>query len=503
MKGRRILVTVTAIAIMAAQGVAVTWALGVWSDYGYYGFSRKPVAISDQPVAYDVPDVVALRGLLLSGRYRELERSLADAQAGYYAGTRREIDYLQSFAIFSSVSPDVGTAIDRWIKEMPESAIALTARGKFYRSRMRSSFDRDDVRPPLGPTPAAGETIRRALGDLGEALKRDKENLIAWREMLYVVGYIGKQEEAREIFEKALTVAPGSYGLHSHMLYLLTLNGIIESDGDGDDKDEDKDKDKDNSKAIETLMESARARMDDEFLLDWLEAEYVAGKGLERWLGGRAKRALRYYDQGLEIAEVPGLLVHRGVLLDWQGEHEEALANYRRALIYDPLHERAVNGIGEALWRLGERDEAERNFDRARELAPLNRDLIIARYRIYNDDELRDEALTELSRGLGGLPEDVDLLRYRGELRLEKLDDPQGAQEDVEAAIDANPFEARVLDLHVRVLVALEDCAATEALQTFEETCEASDDCSTRFVDRARKKVKKMTERLSCPVAGE
>jgi len=67
----------------------------------------------------------------------------------------------------------------------------------------------------------------------------------------------------------------------------------------------------------------------------------------------------------------PALAVAEGRAAAREGQHEEALSAFRRALAVDPFDHTAMFGMGRSLLQLGRRDEATEALARHRELVPL------------------------------------------------------------------------------------------------------------------------------------
>ena len=77
--------------------------------------------------------------------------------------------------------------------------------------------------------------------------------------------------------------------------------------------------------------------------------------------------------EGLEIDENhPGLLYNLGVLLDAKGNSDEAILNYRHALVNQPLWVDTLNNLGIAYNKSSMPGKAIKVFNDALELEPAN-----------------------------------------------------------------------------------------------------------------------------------
>jgi len=93
------------------------------------------------------------------------------------------------------------------------------------------------------------------------------------------------------------------------------------------------------------------------------------------------------------------LHVDRGVMLAKRGQHEEALAEYGKAIEANPWNATAYQNVGTALWQLGDLTEALLWFDKALDLDPRRALAAQMAALIYRVRSLEAHARTEVQAG--------------------------------------------------------------------------------------------------------
>ena len=77
-------------------------------------------------------------------------------------------------------------------------------------------------------------------------------------------------------------------------------------------------------------------------------------------------------------------MYHQALYLSIQGKKEEALKDFRRAVVIAPMFSEAWNAMGNCLDELGRYDEAVRKFDKVIEIDPHHAEARLKREIIRN-----------------------------------------------------------------------------------------------------------------------
>lgn len=120
------------------------------------------------------------------------------------------------------------------------------------------------------------------------------------------------------------------------------------------------------------------------------------------------------------------------------GNYEEAARLYQQALAADPSDARLHFNYGNALYHLGEADQAREAFETYKQLAETAEERALADYnsgKMFADLEMYDEAASQFRQALVNNPEDRDA-RFNYELAL--LKQQEGEQDQQEQDPDDN-----------------------------------------------------------------
>lgn len=112
----------------------------------------------------------------------------------------------------------------------------------------------------------------------------------------------------------------------------------------------------------------------------------------------------------------------RGQQLAEQGQHAEAIVEYRYALVGDPRNAAIHSGLAEAYAAAGDRERALQQFKRALELAPESAAVRLGLARLYRQMGNSDAAQRELRRILESDPADIEARRVLAAILLERGD---------------------------------------------------------------------------------
>lgn len=468
----------------AVAHAAVQMLIGNWTFGTVERLVTSP-AISQEPIGYRPPDLLALQRQLLEGRYTALDSHLAALQREYLSGARPEAEYTLSYIAFQSTDPEIGQALDRWVATRPDSAAALVARAMHLINR--GWWIGDYAQPGRGPMQKGTdwkpdiETYVAARRDLEKALALDPQNMSAYTALIWVVKGIGDGTQDPGLLERGRAVDPLSVALHR-----AWLAGLL----DGPD----------GVRRAQDYIDSIRGEFADAPLLDRLNAQILEHRAQKLVEQEQIEQAIDLLFEAGANAEWASLLHYRASLLRKSGVDDWAEADLDRAYRYLPHLTRTLSERAELYTETGRAELAKRDFALALQLDPLNTRTLWGRYRVLYDEKRYHEAESSLTTAMQLRSGGGWLGFERGRLRLTKLNDAAGAAEDL-AAVAANYSDsADVWRLYARALTEIDDCRAVEALSEYRRVCEAtnSKQCRGSTLRAETRRVEKLAARLAC-----
>jgi tetratricopeptide (TPR) repeat protein len=168
--------------------------------------------------------------------------------------------------------------------------------------------------------------------------------------------------------------------------------------------------------------------------------------------------ALASYDRAISLRpDNANALSNRGNALDKLGRREEALASYNAALNLQPHHVETLYNRGVILHKLGRFDEALASYDGALALRPEYPEALAGRGATLHDQKQFDEALASYDRAIALHPDYAEALVNRGAM-LHELGRGDEALKSFERALASEPDNAEALTNRG---VALHDLART------------------------------------------
>src|SRR5690625_38907 len=125
-----------------------------------------------------------------------------------------------------------------------------------------------------------------------------------------------------------------------------------------------------------------------------------------------------------------------------RGEYDVAARLYQEAIDADPTDARLYFNYGNALYHLGEMEEARKAFETYREFAESPEERALADYnsgKMFADLEMYDEAASQFRQALVNNPDDQDArFNYELALRKQKESDQDEQEQDPENSNDQN-----------------------------------------------------------------
>lgn len=432
-------------------------------------------------------DSLELLDLLHNRQYQELEKRLSDAQDGYENGEVSDIVVMLAFDALANSDPAHEELLNEWVESMPNSYIALAARGIYFA----------DVGWSLRGSAYAGETSdeqfagmrgfhAHAISDLQNALNRNPRLIVGYAEIISLSKSSGKRALRKDTLEKALEIDPASYAVRkSHLFGLMPRWGGSYEE-------------------IEQFIADTRTYADENPKLKPLLgfADYVRA----RKSSGRSdyETAIEHYTKALKYGDKAWYYRSRGTAYYQMDDYDNALKDLTRAIELWPQYPEAL------AWR-GTVYEAQEMYDQA--LADL---FLAARLKPYGylaqkhlgnvlaKKQRYEEAVQAYDAALHYQPHRGHLWRKKAWYLAYKLQKPEEAAEAYKMAAEKRPDRAAYWYDYGYVLNTLHDCEVVPVLRTFVRACGNSTDdrCDKRHTRWAKRTVSHALAQASCPDKG-
>ena len=132
----------------------------------------------------------------------------------------------------------------------------------------------------------------------------------------------------------------------------------------------------------------------------------------------------------------------KGIELCQTGQHEQAATELQGVIDREPANAEAHYHLGMALVELSRLDEAQREFDAAREHSVGPDRLKVAEARLHMERKEMDEALTRLNEAQELNAENADVYYYRGLIQANRQNFAEAAT-NLDKTITLNPRNAQ------------------------------------------------------------
>ncbi len=168
------------------------------------------------------PDKITLLYLLRAGAYEPLMLELKNVTETIQQDKSREEYYWRAFDTFEIADPSIEPKLDEWIRQNPGCADAYAARAGYYMQmgwNIRGYGWAKDVSKEQWK--GMREYFQKALTDAIQGLKIDPQNLYCYDVLIEIGMNTAEKGLTREIFEKALTVDPGSLEIWASYMWSL------------------------------------------------------------------------------------------------------------------------------------------------------------------------------------------------------------------------------------------------------------------------------------------
>ena len=446
--------------------------------FGPLGFSS--LAAADEATAtIPWPDKLAIAELAGGGDLDALEEELSGLQRAFEAGELDERAVDAAFSTFFSSDPSLGGLLDRWVGSRPDSEVANLARAYYYWHA--STVARGSRLGRLTPAirfERMREYLEQAESAAEKAISLNPRLSLGYAMLIRIQGTGSGHARLDILWSEGLQRTPGSIMIrHAYM-------GKIEARW-GD-------------------TEAAR-----EAALDEVESSVDAYPALRPLLGygdyyvarsESGELALALYGQALAYGDYWWFYYRRGVTLAGLDRHQEAIADFTRALEARPQVAAVLEARSDAYRALGDDPAALADIAAALRLDPFHPNRLTDRARLHRRAGRFDDALSDLDQALTYGDHDFYVRSQRGLLFLYDLEDYRRAAEEWRLATELNPdrpsywYHYGVANYH------LVDCEIIPALDTYAELCEADSDltCDESRITWAEEVTESLIDRGEC-----
>ena len=170
-----------------------------------------------------------------------------------------------------------------------------------------------------------------------------------------------------------------------------------------------------------------------------LDAEEYVRRGLEAQQQGESEQAIQYYNKAIELNPSSADAYNsRGIAYAKKDELERAIQNFGKAIELNPSSADAYNNRGNVYSDKGELDRAIQDYNKALELNPNDAVAYNNRGIAYDNKGDFDQAIQDYNISIKLKPDFAEVYHHRGVAYGEKGDFEQ-AMQDYNKAIDLKP----------------------------------------------------------------
>lgn len=423
------------------------------------------------------PDRLALVELLRHGDFKTLERRFSTYHSIYNRGAASDRFLAYAYDALRDSDPEIEKLLEKWIATHPESFVARTARGNYYRTigwRLRG-------RAYINETPQVRihgmtDAFEHATDDYAEAIRLEPRATSAYSGLIDIAKALGQRTMVDQIYLAGLEANPGSFLIPASYLRSLdpwwfTGNPHESFEAIGLIVEEIEARVNEfpwlqpllayeNSLAAD--LSSRDRRFDDahhfidkalEISHDWI---YLADKAHFYYRQNNFEKSLEYYNQAEALwPNCDCIITWRAKIFKRQKNYAASLQEYLRALAADPYDDRTLHNVGHLLRLMRRYDESRDYLDRAMVYGKFN----------------------------------PDLLWLRGRLLLSQFGNPEAALADFDAALALDPNHTGVWYWKGEALLALSDCKSAPTFHSYLDKCEVYKNCGDKWIARAHSRL--------------
>jgi tetratricopeptide (TPR) repeat protein len=427
----------------------------------FLGFGTAPSSAGDAAIGRD-----RILGLLRDHQLDELDRLLNEINDAVVAQKRPEWDLFRAFRAFQTSDRQVNHQLEDWVRERPQSAMAVIARGVhcFHLARTAHYVE------PLPEQDAA------VVLELQQALRHsalmDVQRGLTLKEMI-PIGFVwtleyfidlGQAHQIEKWYRIAVNDLPTSPAIHR-----TYLSAFVPWRQAGESWQASLTHQKE---VWETLRSGFAQDPDFGWLRGYLDQTMAETYRRQ----GEPARALERYDAALEAGKDAELLLGRGFIHLEMGDNKAAFDDFDQAVRMDSEFADAVHGRALAEAALGDNAAALADLDRAVVLDRYNPLYLVDRARVLRRLGRLDEARRDVDEALVYGRYDPWVQVWKGTL-YEEVDRPAAAAA-FKRAVELVPGDPAYLKRYMDFLVRRQDCAALPVIARYRELCEIGQGCT-------------------------
>jgi tetratricopeptide (TPR) repeat protein len=175
---------------------------------------------SEMPVAPTQPQMLAL---LKAGDFFELDRRYEALQSAYEAHAISDEALRASFRAFYSTDPALASQYDAWVEHSSRIYVAHLARGIYYDFLGVERRGGESVEDTSAEQfRSMHEAFAIATAEFKRSLSLTRRPILTYLYWIKIDRYVGNQEEARTLFDRAIKIDPQSSIVRE--MYMMSLS---------------------------------------------------------------------------------------------------------------------------------------------------------------------------------------------------------------------------------------------------------------------------------------
>ena len=397
-------------------------------------FSSDTIRQEKQTDSFGYPlaaaDKVQIVRLLRSAEFAKLDQVLNEYEREAETDFRREDWIGSAIDAFAVADPSFRPLLDRWVQQMPNSAVARLARGAYWNGFAWEARGGKFASETTGAQfDAMKDYASRALQDVTQAIQLNPRMAEAFRYLVNIYNANSRRDDCKRAFEDGVKVQPQSFRLRA-----AYMNALLPRWG-----------------GSYAAMEALAA-----------ESEQLAGvnprlkvlRGYIPWDRGRSLPALKVSERRQAFLEALSFGPHWIFFEDLGNEHaaahqdDEALQDYLKADAQTPQNARLLRKLARMFLALHRPDDARAAlaaadaFDSAGaekdKRARIEAELLVVQGHHAYEKGNSDEALSELKQAQKRYPANAPSHYWQGRTYL-KAGDFDRALTEFQNAVQSDP----------------------------------------------------------------
>ena len=406
---------------------------------------------------------VEILSILRQGAFAALDMTLDGYQRTFEATGRGELNLSCAFGSFSTTDPEVGLAIQRWLKANPDSIPAHIARG-IYLVHIGWAIRSDDSARDTHPEAFARmqHMHLRATQDFAWAIERNPRLTFATSQLMLLALWSGTEETTDRLYTDGIAISPNSATLR--LVYADTLRPWWRSGS---------------ARSILGRLRELLAEIDSRFVdnpdFSWSKGylEELQGRMLVR--KGEHAGAIEYFNQAISFQERVSAYLGRANARLKMGEKAAGLADLKRVEeLFGDLRCGSAE-LARLYQNVGDYEKALGHLDKLATCDPLKPDVIGERAYVRFLAG-RGDAVSDINMALiyGGHSARMHFIRGAIYDQIDK----RMALNEYRLAAQYSPHDISYMEIYVHRLVNGSECEALTAIPLYLSRCEAGAKCS-------------------------